>query len=91
MGYKINRQDLFKTDNNLISFDMDNSDSIMVELPPLDDNYGELKDFIYKLDIDKEEKANILNKINALNNTNISLKEKKQIKEEIEIFKKKYL
>jgi len=90
MGYKINRQDLLKTDNTLISFDIDNSDSLTIELPQPDNDYSELKEQIYKLDIDKEEKANILNKISLLNQ-NISLKEKKSIKQEIDKFKKKYL
>jgi predicted ribosome quality control (RQC) complex YloA/Tae2 family protein len=91
MGYKVNRQDLLGTDNNLFTFEIDQSDSIYVELPQdKNEDYTKLKNKIYKLDIDKEEKANIINKINQLK-TNISNKEKKQIIQEIEEFKKSYL
>ena len=90
MGYKVNRQDLLGTDNTLFTFDIDQSDSIYVELPEDNDDYSKLKNKIYKLNIDKEEKANIINKINQLK-TNISNKEKKQIIKEIEEFKKSYL
>ena len=91
MGYKINKQDLLNIDNTLFSFDVDNSDTSYFEIPlPKSDDYTKLKDKIYKLDIDNEEKANILNKISLLNN-NISIKERKQIEEEIKQFKEKYL
>ena len=91
MGYKVNRQDLLGTDNNLFTFDIDQSDSIYVELPKdKKEDYTKLKNKIYKLDIDKEIKANIINKINLLK-TNISIKERKKIIEEIELFKKSYL
>ena len=91
MGYKVNRQDLLGTDNNLFTFDIDQSDSIYVELPKdKKEDYTQLKNKIYKLDIDKEIKANIINKINLLK-TNISIKERKKIIEEIELFKKSYL
>lgn len=53
------------------------------------DNYENLKPFIYDLDIDNEEKANILNTINSLKNS-LSVKEKEKRKKEIEDFKKKY-
>ena len=74
MGYKVNRQDLLGTDNNLFTFEIDQSDSIYVELPQdKNEDYIKLKD-----------------KINQLK-TNISNKEKKQIIQEIEEFKKSYL
>lgn len=52
------------------------------------DDYQVLKNKIYKLNIDKEEKANIINKINSLDNS--STKEKKTLLNEIEKFQKKY-
>ena len=52
------------------------------------DDYQVLKNKIYKLNIDKEEKANIINKINSLDNS--STKEKKTILSEIAKFQKKY-
>ena len=52
------------------------------------DDYQVLKNKIYKLNIDKEEKANIINKINSLDNS--STKEKKTILSEIVKFQKKY-
>ncbi len=52
------------------------------------DDYQVLKNKIYKLNIDKEEKANIINKINSLDNS--STKEKKTILNEIAKFQKKY-
>lgn len=54
---------------------------------PIDD-YEELKEKIYKLKIDKEEKANIINLIGSLKTKNDF--EKNKIKKEIETFKDKY-
>ena len=51
------------------------------------DNYDSLKNKIYKLDIDNEEKANIINKINSINNNYL---QKKDILDEIDRFKIKY-
>lgn len=53
------------------------------------DNYDELKEEIYDLDIDVEKKAYIINRINSLS-TNISVREKNNIKKEIDNFKKEY-
>lgn len=53
------------------------------------ENYENLKPFIYDLDIDNEEKANIINEINKLD-TIISDKEKNKIMKEIDKFKEKY-
>ena len=52
-------------------------------------SYSRLKDDIFKLDIDNEEKANIINKINSLS-TIKNNSEKKKIITEIENFKKEY-
>lgn len=57
--------------------------------PPAYDDYSELKKTIYGLDIDIEEKANILNKINSLNTLNTSINKNKTIAE-INDFKNKY-
>lgn len=67
---------------NVFSFPMD-----IVEKEV--DNYENLKPFIYDLDIDNEDKANIINKINSLK-TMKSEKEKSKLKREIDEFKKKY-
>ncbi len=53
------------------------------------DNYENLKPFIYDLDMDNEEKADLLNKISRLN-TMISEKEKNKIKRELDKFKEKH-
>ena len=60
---------------------------------PMDDNilaptedYEDLKEQIYDLDIDYEEKANMINKIGSLKTKNDF--EKHKIKKEIEEFKK---
>ena len=74
------------------SFRLDESVSAFFDMPSLEEeekNYDELKIDINKLDIDIEEKANIINKINKLNFTT-SPKEKKKINEEIKEFKNKY-
>ena len=56
-------------------------------LNPIDD-YEELKNQVYKLDIDYEEKANIINQIASLKSSKDF--EKHKIEKEIEHFKKKY-
>ena len=50
-------------------------------------DYEELKNKIYSLKIDGEEKANIINSINKLS-TSISKKEQREITKQIEEFKK---
>ncbi len=54
-----------------------------------DNEYETLKNNIYNLDIDNEEKAYIINRINLLS-TNILDSEKNNIKKEITNFKRKY-
>jgi len=60
---------------------------------PLDeekkDNYESIKNKIYTLDMDSEDKAAILNSISVYNTTN-SVKEKNRLKKEIEAFIKEY-
>lgn len=54
-----------------------------------DNEFEDLKNDIYNLDIDNEEKAYIINRINLLS-TNILTSEKNSIKKQIADFKKKY-
>jgi len=60
---------------------------------PLDeekkDNYESIKNKIYTLDMDSEDKAAILNSISTYNTTK-STKEKNRLKKEIEAFIKEY-
>lgn len=60
--------------------------SVPIDVPSIDVKISDdIKKRIYALDIDAEEKANILNEISIYNSiTNI--KEKKRIKKEIEEF-----
>ncbi len=53
------------------------------------ENYEGLKNKIYTLDMDSEDKAAILNSISIYNTTN-SVKEKNRLKKEIEAFIKEY-
>ena len=53
------------------------------------DTYDDIKNEIYNLDIDVEKKAYIINRINLLS-TNISIREKNNIRKEIENFQKEY-
>ncbi len=53
------------------------------------EDYNSLKQNIFSLSIDNEEKANIINKINLLSTTK-NTKTKREIIKEIEIFKDKY-
>lgn len=83
MGLKINNQ------NN---YDLNNDISNFFNLPIEEtkkDKYSNLKENIYSLDIDVEEKADIINKINSLS-FHLSSKEREQIEKEIKSFKQKY-
>lgn len=84
MGLIVKNKTSYQLGNNLTEFF-----SIPIEEPRNNDEYSRLKDDIYKLNIDNEEKANILNKINMLN-TNISPNKKKVIIKEIEKLKEDY-
>ena len=53
------------------------------------ENFEGLKNKIYTLDMDSEDKAAILNSISIYNTTN-SVKEKNRLKKEIEAFIKEY-
>lgn len=85
MGLTIKNKTSYELGNNLTEFF-----SIPVEIDDQEESaYSRLKDDIFKLDIDNEEKANIINKINSLS-TIKNNNEKKKIITEIETFKKEY-
>lgn len=81
MSLTIKNKNSYELGNNLTEYF-----KIPIEEAKSPDEYSRLKDDIYSLDIDNEEKANILNKINSLNTT-ISIYQKKKIIKEIEEFK----
>ena len=85
MGLTIKNKTSYELGNNLTEFF-----SLPVEIDNQEESsYSRLKDDIFKLDIDNEEKANIINKINSLS-TKKKNSEKKKIITEIENFKKEY-
>lgn len=84
MGLTVKNKENYELGNNLTEFF-----SVPIEVPTTQDEYSRLKDDIYSLDIDNEDKANMINKINSLS-TNISLSKKKQILKDIEDFKDEY-
>lgn len=83
MGLTFKNQNKYELNTDISSYFTISSE------PPKDDDYSELKKDIYKLDIDIEEKANILNKINSLPNLS-SEKNRNKIILEINNFKNKY-
>lgn len=84
MGIKVNKSTSFK-----LGDDVENYFDIEISDPIRGNDYNLLKKEIYKLDIDYEEKANIINSISKLS-TSISNKEKKELIKQIEDFKKLY-
>jgi len=84
MGIKVDNPTTYRFNDDVASFfDIEMSE------PPRNNDYELLKKEIYKLDIDSEEKANIINSIGKLN-TSISQKEKNDLINKIELFKHKY-
>ena len=84
MGIKVKNPITYKLGDDIESyFDVE------INAPIRDNDYELLKKEIYKLDIDYEEKANIINSISKLS-TSISNKEKKELVKQIENFKKLY-
>ena len=84
MGLKVDNSTTYRFNDDVASFfDIEMSE------PPRNNDYELLKKEIYKLDIDSEEKANIINSIGKLN-TSISQKEKNDLINKIEQFKQKY-
>lgn len=82
MGLTVKNRNTFEISDDIANF---------FALPSEDNNddYESLKKDIYNLDIDNEEKAYIINKINLLS-TNILNRDKNNIKKEIDEFKSKY-
>ncbi len=85
MGLKVRNTINLELSNNLTEF-FDMPTEVPDEDPKIYDN---IKDKIYELYLDVEEKAEILNAISKYNTTN-SMKDKKKLKEQIDNFIKKY-
>lgn len=84
MGIKVKNPITYKLGDDIESyFDVE------INAPIRDNDYELLKKEKYKLDIDYEEKANIINSISKLS-TSISNKEKTELIKQIENFKKLY-
>lgn len=83
MGLTIKNKNNYELSDNIASFF-----SLTIE-EEKEKNTEVLKEKIYKLKIDNEEKANIINKIN-LQATTKSKKEQATLQKEIEAFKVKY-
>ena len=85
MGLKVRNTINYELGNNLTEFFQ-----IPTEVPDEDDRiYDDIKDKIYELYLDVEDKAEILNAISKYNNTN-SRTEKKKLQKQIEEFIEKY-
>ena len=84
MSLKVDNPTNYRFNDNITTFF-----DLEIDEPIRDNDYELLKKEIYKLDIDSEEKANIINSINKLN-INISKKEQREIIKQIEEFKKTY-
>lgn len=84
MGLTVKNKTSYALGDNLTEFF-----SLPIEEEQPTDEYSRLKEDIYSLDIDNEEKANILNCISILNASK-SNKEKNKLKKEIAAFKEKY-
>ncbi len=84
-----------QTIKNKITYDLSDDASDFFSIPELDDkkeldyDYKLLRAKIYKIDIDQDEKADIINKINSLT-INRSFKEQEKIIKEINEFRDKY-
>ena len=84
MGLKVDNPNTYRFNDDIANFfDIEMSE------PPRNNDYEILKKDIYKLDIDKEEKANIINAISKLS-TSTTQKEKNDLIKQIEQFKHKY-
>lgn len=82
MGLKVDNPTTYRFNDDVATFF-----DVEIGEPIRDNDYEVLKNEIYKLDIDSEEKANIINNINKLS-TSISKKEQREITKQIEEFKK---
>lgn len=84
MGLKIDNPTTYRLNDDVASYF-----DIEIGEPIRDNDYELLKKEIYKLDIDSEEKANIINSINKLSITK-SKKERNDLTKEIKKFKETY-
>jgi hypothetical protein len=84
MGLTIKNKETYELGNNLTEFF-----SLTIDEQTNQDEYNDLKDKIYSLDIDSEEKANIINKINSLS-TMLSSSQRKKLLKEIDDIKNRY-
>ena len=83
MGLTIKNKTSYELGNNLTEFF-----SLPLEIDNQEETeYSRLKDDIFELEMDNEEKANIINKINSLKTIKSNV-EKKKVIEKIESFKK---
>lgn len=84
MGLKVDNPTTYRFNDDVASYF-----DIEIDDPIRENDYELLKKEIYKLDIDSEEKANIINSINRLSVSN-SPKEKRELTIQIEEFKNTY-
>ena len=85
MALKVKSTTTYNLNNDLANFF-----SVPVDLPSDDTSIADnLKKRVYSLDIDTEEKSNLISKINKYNTIN-SIKEKNKLREEIESFLEEY-
>jgi len=82
MGLTVKNKNNYDLKDNVANFFSLNNEEVK-------EDYNDLKEKIYALDIDNEEKANILNIISNYSNIN-SFKEKNKLKKEIDKFIDKY-
>lgn len=85
MGLKVKNTINYELGNNLTEFFQ-----VPTEVPEEDVKvYDDIKDKIYELYLDVEDKAEILNTISKYNTTN-SIVEKRKLQKQIEAFIKEY-
>lgn len=84
MGLKIDNQTTYNFNDDIANYF-----NLEVSEPIRNNDYEILKKEIYKLDIDSEKKANIINTINKLNIVK-STKDRKDLIKEIDNFKRTY-
>lgn len=95
MGFVLNKKEMFKGDGTTIEFDESTSEIVgsYFEKPLREENnkleISRLREKVYKLDIDNEEKANIINLLSR-QDTALSPKEKQRLDKEISKIKQKY-
>jgi len=95
MGFVLDKKEMFKGDGTTIEFDESISEIIgsyfeqPLREPSTKEELSHLREKVYKLDIDNEEKANIINLLSRQDNAT-SPKEKQRLTKEINKIKEKY-